>query len=165
MPPKDRADHLDSARKLYVDFLATGDHPLVPLARLNLAKTMEDSGNFEGANAAFMEAERSGREGPLTFVASEAIWGQARCASHLGRPEQALNLVNSAVDRVGASSRPRWYQAACAFRDTLRKVDPKDDLRLKKDVVSDSPDTPAAPQIPEAPPPAPVTGDDAGTRG
>jgi tetratricopeptide (TPR) repeat protein len=124
-----RKELLGRARDLYEGFLKNSqDHLLGPRIRGNLAKVLEDAGEYEEAARNFAAAAElcSGTE--FGFLAGEMLWGQARCAHKLGRNEEAVELLNRATSRQGSGS---WKDMAEHLRNSLRAPSEGDNLVLK----------------------------------
>ncbi len=139
-----REELLKRARNLYRGVIQNNpEHPLVPEAQANLARVLEDSGEYEAAYEAFRKAAEDCQDTDLAFTQGELLWGQARCAHKMGKVNEAIRLLNRATSRPGADA-STWKGVAQHMLDSLRKMPEKDNLLLKG-VDHDSPPAKAKP--------------------
>jgi tetratricopeptide (TPR) repeat protein len=135
-----RAELLKRARSLYEGAVRNyPDHPLAPKARANLAKVLEDSGEYKLAYDAYAEAAAKCADTDLAFLGDRMLWGQARCALKQGNEDDALKLLNRVVarhERRGGAG--NWLAAARHLRESLRKV-VGDENRILDGVERDTP--------------------------
>lgn len=122
-PKSQRAELLKKSRRRSDAFLkAYPEHPLAHKARANLARVLEDAELLEAAFKAFGEAAAACQDTEFSRMQGKLLWGRARCAQKLGRPEDALRILERALAKTGSSETSAWRAAAEHMRDSLRKA-------------------------------------------
>ncbi len=118
----ERAEMLKKSRRRYEELLKEyPKHRLAPEARGRMAKVMEDSELLDDAYKAFAEAATACQDTDFALMQGHLLYGQARCARKLGRPEEALRLLERALAKDPRAGKGGWRLAAEHMLNTLRK--------------------------------------------
>lgn len=118
----ERAELREKSRRRYEEFLKEyPKHRMAPEARGRLARVMEDSDLLDDAYKAFAEAATACEDTDFAMMQGSLLYGQARCAKELGRPEEALRLLERALAKDPRAGTGGWRLAAEHLRNTLRK--------------------------------------------
>jgi hypothetical protein len=133
-----RADQLGRCRKLYSEFLdQEPDHPMALKARADLARVIEDLGDYPAAEEAYAAAAAACQDTELSFMQGKLLWGQARCALEQKRRAEALQFLETALARASGDRDSEWLAAAKQMLNSLRT--PKGESLLVDGATSDEP--------------------------